>query len=397
VLKKIISIFLLLIISACAETPKVVSPHTAVLIISGENQYKAVRLTPIIYEKANSNLSDILIKNSEGENVPFFINSKLKSMASIRNTNKLTLVNSYVNEDDFYFDYKVAVKQNEDMITTSMEFATKETNFIKEITIYGSYDNKHWDLVQEDRIYSIDDKVKLVIQFNKPQKYTHYRLRLNNNNERVSFDTVNLIDSSTTIEEIYFIESITPSFKVESKNKTTTITVEGLKNLRLCDVTIFSDSMFQRTASTEFGNSKEIYNLALNDTYYCDMTLPLDWSISQDDTFSIFINDYDDKPINISSIKVRYYADEIVFEGKSGEEYTLEFGNSEITSAPIYDIEKYKSDILKGPIDKIEIGKISYIEEKIISGYDYTKMYNVVIVVVTIILTSIILKMLKKK
>ena len=45
--------------------------HTATIENSGEHKYKAVRLTPEIYSNANSNLSDILIKDESGENVPF--------------------------------------------------------------------------------------------------------------------------------------------------------------------------------------------------------------------------------------------------------------------------------------------------------------------------------------
>jgi len=49
--------------------------HTATIENSGENRYKAIRLTPEVYNNANRNLSDLRITDASGEYVPFFIHS----------------------------------------------------------------------------------------------------------------------------------------------------------------------------------------------------------------------------------------------------------------------------------------------------------------------------------
>ena len=391
------SISILFIVLMLVTSSVSVLAHTAKIEVGGENRYKAVRLTPEVYNASNSSLSDLLIKDSSGENVPYFINTGLKDTYSNRETYQMVLINSYLEDDSFYFDYKLAVAQSSDTISTSIEFATRNSNFAKEVDVYGSYDNVHWDYVQKDKIYSIDDKIKLTIEFIQPQKFTHYRLELANNLEQITFNAVNLIYSIETSDETYFIESLSPEFTIESGDKRTDITIEGLKNLRLCDITIYTDSMFKRNVNTQHGITKEIYNLSLNGTSYADTTIPLNWNIPQDETYTITIWDDDDKPIDISSIVVRYYADEIVFEGKTGEAYTLEFGRDATHAAPVYDIERYKDDILNGTIDKAIIGEVNYDAEIIDPARDYKLVFNIIIIVVTLLLGTVIMLKLKKK
>jgi hypothetical protein len=308
----------------------------------------------------------------------------------------MALVDSYTKDDNFFFDYKLAEEQSGDTIATSIEFATMYTGFAKSVDVLGSHDGINWDFVQSDTLYSVDDKSKLAINFKRPQKFTHYRIRLGNNLERILFHRVNLVYSTVTSEETWFIESLTPSFTVESEDKKTKIIIEGLKHLRLCDMVIETDSMFIRNFSTPGGVKKELYNLSINGALYNDTTLPLNRYVSRDDTYIVTINDADDRPINIKNVTVRYYADDLVFEGNAGETYTLEFGADSVKSAPVYDIGRYKNEILKGPVDRLALGEIRYIEpapEKII----FNKIiFNIAVILVALLLGVLIVLKLKK-
>ena len=394
--KKTISILFILAMIGSSAYANTVLHHTAKIEIRGENQYKAVRLTPQIYNASNSDLSDLLIKDDNSENVPYFINTGSKNTTNSRETYLMELINSYVRDDSFYFDYKLASMQSGDTIATSIEFTTRNTNFAKVVDVYGSYDNINWKFIQNDKLYAVDDTSKLTIEFTQPQKYTHYRLNLANNLEQISFNIVNLVYSIETSEETYFVETLIPKFSIKNENKKTNIILEGLKNLRLCDITIDTDSMFKRTVSTSHGIQKEIYNLSLNGASYADTTIPLRWHISQDETYIIVIDDGDDKPININSITVRYYADDIVFEGKAGEFYMLEFDRDPAKEAPVYDIERYKNDILKGTIDKVIISEINYTVDETPPERDYKLIFNIVVIFVTLMLGTVILLKLKK-
>ena len=330
--------------------------------------------------------------------MPYFINAGVKKTHETWEAYPMELIDAFTKDDSFYFDYKLTTKRDSDIIATSIELSTGNTDFAKNIEVYGSYDSLHWDFLQNDKLYSIDNKSKLSIEFNKPQKHTHYRLKLANNLERISFDIVNIAYNVIATEKSYFIERLTPVFSIEEKDKTTFIKIEGLKNLRLCDVTIETDSMFKRTVSAPFVQDKEIYNLSLNDTSYTDTTLPLNWQTSEDDTYVVTIANNDDKPIDIKGVIVRYYADEIVFEGTANESYTLDFGADTTKVSPVYDIAKYKDEILKNTIDKATIGAINYDEVKEEpEERDYKVIFNIVIIGIAILLGGLILFCLKHK
>jgi hypothetical protein len=372
--------------------------HVATIQIKGENKYKAVRLTPEIYNNANSDLSDLLIKNSSGEAVPYFLNTGFQTLNMDREIYPMTLIHSYTKDNSFYFDYKLATERERDTLATSIEVTTGNMNFAKIVDVYGSYDNIHWEFVTNDKIYVIDDISKLSIEFSEPNKYTHYRFRLANNLEEISFDTVNLVYSMNARENNYFIESLSPVFHIEEKDQRTYIEIEGLRNLRLCDITIETDSMFKRRVILPLSPGKEIYNLSVYDTSYSDTTIPLDGNISQDEIYSMMIINNDDKPIHINGITVSYYADEVVFEGVSNESYTLDFGVDATRTSPVYDIASYKEEILKGTIDQVTISNVSYdTTEEIPEKWDYKVVFNIVVIVTTVLLGGLILSRLKHK
>lgn len=201
-------------------------------------------------------------------------------------------------------------------------------------------------------------------------------------------------------KRLFFVETVIPGFSIEKGDRRTDIVIEGLKNLRLRDVTIDTDSMFKRMARTADGTQKEIYNLLLNGASYTDTTIPLHRHISRDAAYMITIADGDDKPIKINGVTVRYYADDIVFGGKTGEIYTLEFGRDAVNTPPVYDIERYKNDILRGPLDKVAIGEINYMyaAEKVPDAErDYQVIFNIVIIIVTLLLGIVILVTLKRR
>jgi hypothetical protein len=371
--------------------------HDADIVIKGENRYKSLRLTPQVYNASHNRLIDILIRDSSGEIVPYFINSSLQDTNTSRETLPLALVDSYIKDDYFFFDYKLAVERNSDIISTSMELSTTHSGFAKSVDVYGSHDGMNWDYVQNDTLYAVEGKSKLAIDFNRPQKFTHYRLRLNNNLERIFFQTVELVYSITLSEEIWFIESFIPSYTVESEDKRTKIIVEGLKNLRLYDLTLETDSMFSRNVRAPEGIKKELYHLSISDSIYTDTTLPLDRHVARDTLYTLTIDDADDKPINIKSITVRYYADDLVFEGRAGNTFTMEFGVDSIKTAPLYDIARYRDEILKGPIDQLSLGAIRYAEAPAEPKMVIPKIiFNIVVILVTLLLAVLIVFRLRK-
>jgi hypothetical protein len=222
-------------------------------------------------------------------------------------------------------------------------------------------------------------------------------LLIKNSGENVPYFINSSVGKTNEAEETYFIESFTPEFTVETLDKTTRILIEGLKNLRLCDLQIETDSMFIRKARASRGIEKELYNLSINGTTYTDTVLPLNRRVSESDIFIVTINDGDDKPVNITGITARYYADDLVFQGDASGVYRLEFGADLTRAAPVYDIERYKNEILKGPIDRLVLGGIVYERTEPAREIIIPKIvFNILITAIGIMLAVLIVFKLKK-
>ena len=371
--------------------------HVATVGNSGDSRYKAVRLTPAIYNNANGDLSDLRIYGDGGEDVPYFVNSgSWAEYEASKQSYPMSLTNAYDKDGSFYFDYAVSEIPDRDVEATSIELSTRSSAFAKSVELYGSYDDVNWAFVQEDTLYSVDGMQKLTIELASPQKYTHYRLKLANNLERISFDSVTLAYSYYVQENSYFIESVEPPFEVEEIEKTTKISIGGLKNLRLRDITIETGSVFMRTASaTPLGVSKELYNLSFEGGSYKDTTIQLDWRSTTEDVLVLSIYNGDDRPIDVAGIAASYYADELVFEDDGSEGFTIGFGSGPETAAPVYDIARYKQDILAGGVGRLGIDEVFLGQAEEQGQFDYRPIFNVVVVAAALGLALLIVMKLK--
>lgn len=387
--------FYTIILILILQSTLIANANTVIIQNKGDNQYKSIRITPEIYKLANQDLSDILIKDEKGQVVPYFINTSFQKNYKENKKYEMILINSYLKENAFYFDYKLKTIPENDVIATSIVAESSNVNFAKNVEIFGSFDNLNWQKLKDDTLYHIDNNLKMKITFDEPQKYTYYRFKLSNNLEKISFDQVYLEYSATQRDERYFIETIKPKFKVSQNNRDTEIKIKGIKNLKLAEITIVSDSMFKRMLITPFGN-KQIYNLSFDNENYQDTSIPMDWQISNTEPMLVTIQNNDDKPIDIQGIIVKYYADDLIFDGSNSNSFTLEFGASKDKIAPNYDISKYQDLALRQKIDSLEIGKITY-DKKEEKSYDYQWIFNIVIVVIGALLGFIILSKMKKR
>ena len=108
---------------------------------TGSYKYKAVRLTPEIYNKIRGDMADLELYDKNNEPVPYFINSFVESEIESRNTYNMKLVNSFIKDEYSYYDYALENQLNGDVTATSMEVQTKQEGFAKKVEIFGGYDN----------------------------------------------------------------------------------------------------------------------------------------------------------------------------------------------------------------------------------------------------------------
>jgi len=206
--------------------------------------------------------------------------------------------------------------------------------------------------------------------------------------------------AETPRDEGYFVEEFAPSFSVEETERRTLIHIKDLRNIRLSSITIDTDSVFQRTVRSPFLNPQELYNLTFNDATHSNTTLQYFGQTPDGEIFTLSIYNGDDRPININGIAVRYYTDELVFEGGGSAYFTLHFSGERSLQAPVYDIARRRSEILRGEIDGLELREIVFaepIELEPLPERDFTMIFNIAVIAVAILLALLILLKLKKK
>lgn len=365
---------------------------------TGSHKYKAVRLTPEIYNNIRPDMADLGIYDSQNTAVPYLINSFNESDTETKKSYNMKLVNSFVKDDYFYYDYALVSAVQEDVTSTSIEVLSNNTNFAKKVELYGGYDNVNWEKVQDDVIYNVDGNKKLEIAFSNVKKYTFYRFKIPNNLEKVSFSSVMLKYNKTLQKREYFVESITPGYTVEERGSSTVLKIQGLKNLKLSSITLKTDSIFKRNVTFDSSVSKMLYNLIFTNTSYRDLTISLDGRKTKTDIGEIVIDNKDDKPIGITGIEVKYLADELIFDGSSSNEYRLKFGDSKANTPKSYDIVNYRQLILNEGYDTLNMGEITSrpVEVPVKPEHDYKLIFNIVISLVAVSMGVIVLMKLKK-
>lgn len=372
--------------------------YSASIENSGNKKYKSVRLTSEIYNNIQGNMADLELYSKENEPIPYFINSSEESDFILNAVYEMKEINSFVKDNYFYFDYTLKTPQDEDVTASSIKVETENKNFAKEVEIFGGYDNVKWEKVQEDIIYNVDGNQKLEIAFDGMKKYTHYRFKISNNLEKISFTKVILVHNNVIQEQEYFTDSISPKFTTVERENTTVVKLSNLKNLKLSSITLRTDSRFKRLVTFNGFESKMLYNLEFENTKYKDLTIPLGNYRVTDDTAEIVIENKDDKPVEILGIEVKYLVDELVFYGSVADEYTLKYGNSESIAPKNYDISNYKEQILKEGYDVLSIKEITKETSTVNNKHqlDLKLIFNIVLGTIAVVLGIIIIKKLKK-
>jgi len=132
--KSMLSKVIFLVVALTVFSAAAAMADTAAIIMSGEQEYKAVRLTPEIYNRANRDLSDILVLDGEGTPVPYFMNSY--EMAWDTRTGSpyhLVSMDSFVKDGDTYYDFSAETIPWMDIQATSIHIGVNSNMFAKDV------------------------------------------------------------------------------------------------------------------------------------------------------------------------------------------------------------------------------------------------------------------------
>ncbi len=380
------------------------------IAVSGNDLYASFYLDKDVYKNANSDLSDLRIVNEEGKFVPYYIvkaNEDMKLHESYYASNKIF---EFEKDNATYFDYKIVKTDNNlDVLGSSLRFTISTENFMKNIDIYGSFDGVEWDYIQSDKIYKIDNIIKEEVFLKDILRYEYYRIKIPNNLEAVSIKDLKLLYSKYALSKNTFEGKTRLSYSIETKDSQTTIKINNDSRLSIIDIYLSIKENFNRQylvqsviseSSNNLISSGNIYNMQFKELSAVNTSISLINRPIKEQAFEIVILNKDDVELTIDNIEFTYQIDKIVFDSSKGNSFKLYFGNINSEKSPQYDIETYKTHIEGEAQGFCVLGDIteltSYNKEDRNSELNMKPIFNILLVIVSLILIIIILCRLKK-
>lgn len=374
--------------------------YSAAIELTGDKNYKSVRLTPEIYNIANADLSNITLVSGETV-VPYFINSYRPTSNSEEQSFELSLVNTY-SENGYTFYYFSPKEPTENIRATSLQLIPSETAFAKQIEIFGSLDGENWGKIMDDSIYMVSGDRKLLINFGLVLEYPHYYIQMSQGSQDINFRQAFLHYNGNQALKDSFSTSVTPAFEARQKGKNTILSITGLKNLTLDSVTISTDSLFKRRVS--FGPiAKTLYNLKFENAEYRDLTMQMYEYKSSENMAELSIVNNDDAPIHITRVQARITAQDLVFSAEGLSEISLSVDTEYSGAAPKYDIEGYRSYILDEGFDAVRMQPLALVGSSQTAPKKQTdpdlmkRILNVIVILTALVLLFVIISRLCTK
>lgn len=407
-------IFLLIIIfsfvnlSLFSDTSLDEWAYSKSITITEESNYKYFFLNKEVYQYADSTLNDIRIVDKNNEYVPYYfsIESREENMEELEFLS--ALINTYHDdENNSFFDFHFLPILEEDVKGKKIIFEIYESDYSKQIVIYGREEKTDWTYITQDTVYNIDGIRKNEIEFNNLQYYELYRIKIIENNNEISIRDCTLIFNE--LQQFYhqFLKTVALDFNINTEDNFTLIEINNPHHLRLRNLDLYINENFDRTyevfKETEEEHIKiqsgRMFYMQFKDINIIDTEIDFGRNPLSYEKFVVQINNQDNRPLNIERINAEYFIDKIVFEDIGTGPYTLYFGN-ESALKPEYDIVNFKSYIDNEKQLEVTLGSTVLLkagEKAAEEAFDYKFIFNILIITVTVILLVFLAFVLKKK
>ncbi|HHT97707.1 MAG TPA: hypothetical protein GXZ90_07420 [Clostridiales bacterium] len=365
------------------------------IVSDKESGYKYIMLDKDIYRETNSDLSDLIIMDSDDEPVPYFI----ENAKSITNENahfyNSELTNSFYKNDDYYADFALLKTNDKDdlvdfvinKLTINIE---TDKSFAKDIKVYGSHDDINWTHIENSSIYQISSNVNTNIQLDK-SKYKYYRIIIVDNIERLEINSIIGHNINTNYEIEHYTDVTNLDYEISELDGFTEVNISNTDNLKLNKLHIVVEGDFNR--EFKLYEAGELLKKGIITKKDSSINIA-DIDYHNSDIKIVITND-DDKPIYIDNINAEFFVDELVFYCNGKDKYTLHYGKPNAVK-PKYDIVHKKNDIkYKHEIFLGEITQLNEVHEAV-EPPNYKLILNVVIVLISLSLIIVLGKNIKK-
>jgi len=343
-------LFLLLSTSAFAQQFTVSSKITGVTA-SGLH---SVPLTPEFRSHADVNLSGIRIWDSKKKEVPYLL-EKVNEGISKYNFKEYTILSKSVVADTAS---QVVIQNTDPAKWDAITLAIANTDATKTYSISGSHDNKEWfGLVNNQMISGLYSHTDTLVYKTLPMPVNAYRyLKISFNDKKtlplniLAAGSVNGTHTAPTLLEAANSHIKIMQLALEKKTRIT-ISFNDPVTINRIAFAIKSPSLYKRDARLFVQRAKRRKKKTvpyMEEFYSFDISSSsknvIDGLNLNENTVVIEIDNKDNEPLEIASVKVYQNPVKLIADLKPGEQYTVMAGNKKL-NAPDYDLENFRDQI----------------------------------------------------
>lgn len=373
-------------------------------------QWNKISLPDDIFSNINADFSDLRILGITQKNdtieIPYLLNNP--SRQEILKEIPFRLVNESSNGNVYYFTFDA----NETEFLNEINLSFKESNFDWKVKLEGSQNQQDWfSIVDDYRIVSIKN-VLTDFQFTKlvfpESNYKYFRISIKNSQKPV-------LQSATLVRK-KIADGTTKNYTIISKKieenkklKQTIILVSLKEKVPVSSVKLMVNAgidyyrpitIFYLSDSSKTGNGWRYNYQNLNTGILASSTpniFNFGATIAKD--FQIVIENRDNQPVIIDSLKVMGYQYEMTARFTEPAEYFLFYGNKFAANAD-YDIGRFLEKI-PVELNSITPGKEEVIQkkhaEKPSSLFENENYMWLIIVIIIAVLGFFSISMMKRK
>lgn len=328
--------------------------------LNSTTEWNRIEIPMPMYQRLNKDLSDLRIyQNQDNQETPFLL-SKIIFSQEEKEYAGFKILNRTKTTDGHYITLEAPAPM--DIEEIALNFANE--NFDWKISLEGSHDQKQWfSILQNYRILAIKNtRTNYTFQqlaFEKAN-YTYYRIFIPTQETPIINDAQFQEKFIPNIEfNTLKINNI--SQKNNQKEKNTIINFSLPYKIPVMELILYSkkDEVFKRpieikylinSTKTEKGIIKNYDSFYSGEISYLGIK-DLDFSFYNKENiwakdFQITIDNQDNTPIKIDSIKVHSPKYFIFFKPKKDQKYTLFYGNKN-AHLPEYDIKLIEEKVFK--------------------------------------------------
>lgn len=398
-----------------------------IIIASKPKEYSSVLLDIEVYKNLNFDLNSIRIVDNADNFIPYYIMSvytkdeiyeilfeSKKINTSQHELTQLEYEQSNPKSEEISIDekryktiYDFQILPSEESIRGNrLQLIIKGEPYSKQVGIWGRNEKSDWINIGTDTIYNFDGFKKTEIDLESEQYYNFYRLVLFNNTDQINITSLTLINDLMDSNTKHLKKKVNLNYEITTEGKKSTISLQNDDNLKIRNLLIETEGIYKRRYSLggviekdriQIFKTGKLYNFQFKKTHIESNKIELENHFEVYDRLRLYISNEDNPPINIINIQAEYLIDKIIFSSKKNAKYRLLFGNQN-AEKPVYDIEEFKEyisedDISEAKLDKLlQLKEMTEIESK---EFPFQIIFNILIVIIAVALTTIILVKLK--